>query len=365
MSQNTCNSDIIKAMRIVWTVSVFAVGTAWPQHTVSLPVNFAAPDARVEAVLEGLAFSEGPAVDLAGNLYFSEDPDVMTGRIWKITPQGEKSVVKEPGRGSKGLEFDNLGRLNIAMKDSVLRLETDGKVTVLAAKSPSLDLRHINDLSIGSTGAMFFTNLEGNTVFFRSPEGVIKTKQFSSPNGVEWIEEKGILYLSAGSLQKCQVNNATGEIGACASFAGATDGLTTDVEGNVYRASWGDGRIFVHDSTGKQLGYIAIASKEVSGKSFSPGNRANASNCHFGGPNRKTLFITGDGGCYKVELKVAGRLRPGFPIGVRLPRMAGSPIRTGMRRGRSGGVLGTSGIYFLDTRFNPVTANGAVRGLPE
>jgi hypothetical protein len=46
----------------------------------------------------------------------------------------------------------------------------------------------------------------------------------------------------------------------------------------------------------------------------------NTSNCHFGGPDRKTLFITGDGGLYKVQLKIAGRVRPGAPTGVRLSK---------------------------------------------
>lgn len=332
-----------------------AAGAAWSQHVVSLPAHLADPAAQVENVHIGLAYSEGPAVDPAGNLFFSEDPDVNDGRIWKITPQGVKSVYKEPSRGSNGLEFDNQGRLHIAMLDSVLRIETDGRTTVLASRSATLALARVNDLSIGSSGALFFSNLNGNTVFFRGADGQIRTRNFNGPNGVEWIEEKGILYIASGGLQKCKVDNATGEIGACASFAGGTDGLTTDVNGNVYRASWSDGRVFVHDSTGTQLGYIGISSIEVQGKRFSQGTRGNASNCHFGGPDRKTLFITGDGGCYKVQLKVAGRVRPGGATGVRLP---GLPAKAGKGSRHGGACFGTSGIYFLDPRLNRVAADG-------
>jgi gluconolactonase len=269
----------------------------------------------VEDVHIGLSYSEGPAVDLQGNLFFSEDPDINTGRIWKITPDGTKSVYKEPSRGSNGLEFDNEGRLHIAMLDSVLRIEKDGKTTVLAAKG-DLTLNRVNDLSISSMGTLFFTNLNGNTVFFRDAAGKITTRNFNSCNGVEWIEEKSIVYIASGGLQKCKVENATGVISGCASFAGGTDGLTVDAGGNVWRADWGAGKVFAHDSTGKQLGSITIASKDVQGKRFTAGAGGNASNCHFGGPDGKTLYITGDGGLYKVQLKVAGRNRPNWPSAI-------------------------------------------------
>ncbi len=280
-------------------------------HTVTLPTSIADAGATVESVHEGLSYSEGPAFDLNGNLFFSEDPDINTGRIWKITPTGEKSVFKDPSRGSNGLEFDNQGRLHICMLDSVLRIETDGKVTVLAAKSGTMNLARVNDITINSTGAVFFSNLGGNTVFYRSPDGQFKTKTVSGANGVEWIEEKSTLYIGGNNLQKCAVNNSTGEIGACAQFAGATDGLTFDEAGNLYRANWSAGKFYVHDSTGKELGSIAIDSKDVQGKRFSSGAMGNTSNCAFGGPDRKTLYMTGDGGCYKVQLKIAGRVRPG------------------------------------------------------
>lgn len=315
-------------------------------HVVQLPQQIADPGVQVEDVHVGLSYSEGPAVDQQGNVFFSEDPDVQVGRIWKITPDGTKSVVKDPSRGANGLEIDNENRLNICMLDSVLRIEADGKITVLAATGQGgLNLGRVNDLTIASNGAMFFSNLNGNTVFYRSPEGQIRTRNFNGANGVEWIEEKGFLYIATmQGLRKCQVNNQTGEIGTCNDFAGGTDGLTTDVEGNVYRASWTDGKVFVHDSTGRQLGTITIDSKEVQGKRFSRGNMGNTSNCHFGGPDRKTLFITGDGGLYKVQLKIAGRLRPGAPTAIHRMRgnstLAARPTRAAVHRGA------TAWLYF-------------------
>jgi gluconolactonase len=324
---------------ILWAGALCAAPAVHAAHQVNLPATLAAPGTQVVDVHVGLSYSEGPAVDPAGNVWFSEDPDVNTGRIWKITPTGEKTIFKDPSRGSNGLEFDNQGRLNICMLDSVLRIETDGKVTVLHSSKGSTSIGRVNDLSINSAGAMFFTNLGGNTLFFRNTNGDITTKTFSGVNGVEWVEEKSVVYVASGGLQKCKVDNATGATSDCASFAsgseGATDGLTLDVQGNIWRANWSLGKVFVQDSTGKPLGNITIdAAPVASPKRSSPGASGNADNCHFGGPDLKTLFITGDGGLYKINLLVAGRRRPGWPgtTAIRLPaNRLGAKTGAGLR----------------------------------
>jgi gluconolactonase len=337
-------------------VAVFglSVPAAFAAHQVSLPASLMDAGTQVVDVHVGLSYSEGPAVDPAGNLFFSEDPDVNTGRIWKITPSGEKSVFKDPSRGSNGLEFDNQGRLHIAMLDSVLRVETNGQVTVLAAKG-TLNLARVNDLSISSTGTLFFTNLNGNTLFFRNASGQITTRTANGVNGVEWIEEKNIVYYGGNNLQKCQVDNATGVLSNCAQFAGATDGLTVDVQGNVWRANWSEGKIYAHDSTGQQLGSITIDAPypAPSGKRASQGAMGNASNCHHGGPDLKTLYITGDGGLYSIKLKVAGRRRPNWPTSI-----GSGEFRLGKPPAVQPQLLRVNGVMTLNTGNGIVDAGG-------
>jgi hypothetical protein len=84
------------------------------------------------------------------------------------------------------------------------------------------------------------------------------------------------------------------------------DGLTLDANYNVYIASNSGsiGSIIVYDSSGNQLGSIAMRQDN------SPSG--NASNCVFGGQDNKTLYITGDSGAYKIQLKVPGRVKPGY-----------------------------------------------------
>lgn len=78
--------------------------------------------------------------------------------------------------------------------------------------------------------------------------------------------------------------------------------------GNLYVVAKLQGRVEVYDPSRKRIGQIDI--KTPSGYEEKPGPTHNASNCVFGGPEGKTLFITGEGGVYAVRLKVAGRKPP-------------------------------------------------------
>ena len=262
-----------------------------------------------------LGFSEGPAVDSSGNLFFTEfDPSTnLKSTIWKVTPGGQASVFYYSTEGSNGMEFDPEWHLVAAQVEALMRFNADGSHTILAASGNGVDLKRINDLSIGTGGAMYFTNhATGNNVFFRSVDGKIKTLTgFTTPNGVEWIEEKKIVFvnfaLPAGKVMKYKVNDDMSLSGGV-EFASMNmpDGITADEQGNLYVASYREGAISVFDSTGKTLGKITLTGANPSDKD----QTGNTSNCSFGGEGNRTLYIAGDGGAYKVQLKVAGRRRP-------------------------------------------------------
>jgi gluconolactonase len=268
-----------------------------------------------------LGYCEGPAVDAEGNLYFTEDQDAGTGNIWKAGANGQNAVFHSGPSLPNGLEFDPQGRLIVCEKGGVSVFTNAGTRTPLAM-NPALDAgKRINDLTISSTGAMFFTNWDGNNVYYRTPDGTVnKYSGYSTTNGIEWIEERKILYLSQDgpdAVYRYEVN-ADGTLKNEKKFADVKepDGMTADEKGNLYVASYDEGMIQVFDSTGKTLGSITVKSAGSDGD----GQRANTSNCVFGGSDNKTLFITGDGGAYKIPLKIAGRkrpgptaLRPGFP----------------------------------------------------
>jgi gluconolactonase len=270
---------------------------AFSQHIVDLPQHIADEGAVVEDVKVGLAYSEGPAVDLEGNVYFSEFTNPH--KIWKITPEGDESVFRENSNGSNGLDMDMDGLLIAAESGKVTRTETDGSVTTLVEDVNGSSIGEVNDLSVAPNGAMYFTNFNGGSIFFLNTDGeVTEFPDFNKPNGIEWFWEKEILYLAANGenkLVKYNVNqDGSFDNGVEIADVSVPDGITLDEEGNVYVASYGDHAVYVYDSSGAYQGSIVV-------------DADNVSNCVFGGPDNTTLYMTGDGGLRKVELKIPGR----------------------------------------------------------
>jgi gluconolactonase len=285
------------------------------QGTIELPAAIADQTAKVESVKTGLAYCEGPAVDKEGDLFFSEGSSPQN-RIWKVTPQGIATVFRTAGYFN-GTEFDPQGRLVFCQQDAITRMNMESLVLDTLSKSGNgFQLLQTNDLSIATNGAMFFTNhYSGKSLFYRSPAGDLKQwGNFPVPNGVEFVEEKGFLYLclsDSNRVDKYFVGN-DGTISNQMKFVdiAVPDGITLDENYNVYVASNQEGKIYVYDSAGKTLGTITMQGTTT--------RAGNASNCIFGnqigGPNDKTLYITGNGGAYKVQLKVAGRIRGGSTV---------------------------------------------------
>jgi gluconolactonase len=291
--------------------------------THTLPADLADAGVKVQGALRkdpktnrNLGYSEGPVGDAEGNLYFTEDnAGGATGNIWKVTPAGVGSIFYTGPGMPNGLEFDNQGKLFSAEKGGIAMYDKDdSKTRTMIPMSPALDAGfRINDLTISSNGSMFFTNhAQGDQYFFRDPSGTV-TKYNNSgvlgiktPNGAEYIEEKKILFVTGDGLGKVFKFNVSdnGTVSNRTEFANVKepDGLTMDEKGNLWVASYNDGAICVFGPDGgTELGRITV----------NGGKSGNASNCVFGGVDRKTLFITGNGGAYKIQLKVAGRVRPG------------------------------------------------------
>jgi gluconolactonase len=297
-----------------------AVAICMGQGIVNLPAGLADASAKVEGVKTGLAYCEGPALDKNGNLYFSEMSTPQM-KLWKVTPEGTAAVFRT-STFFNGNECDMQGRLVCCEQDRITRvtLETRKIDTLSKSGDNGFQLLQTNDLTIGTSGAMFFTNHNsGMSVFYRSPSGALQRwTGLPIPNGVEWIEEKGLLYLSLSDTNMVMSYTvaADGAISNRKKFASLSvpDGITIDERYNVYVASYLEGKIYVFDSTGKTLGNITMQGSTTA--------QGNASNCVFGGVDNKTLYITGNGGAYKIHLAVAGRTKGGASV-VKSPRVAG------------------------------------------
>src|SRR5688500_6007826 len=78
-----------------------------PKPYSDLPLPAGADSSGVKAATS-LVFTEGPVVDAAGNVYFS---DIENNRILKLALDGQRSVFREPSHRTNGQTFDQQGRL--------------------------------------------------------------------------------------------------------------------------------------------------------------------------------------------------------------------------------------------------------------
>jgi gluconolactonase len=285
--------------------------------TVNLPSFLADQGAKIESAVlskpQKITYCEGPVVDKDGNLFFSEQ---MAGIVWKVTPGGNISkFLTFNNQYANGMDFAPDGNLVICEKDRITERDANGNLVKVVTSGNTWG-QGANDLTYSSKGDLFFTAFNQHFWFHSKDSSINRDYNFTSPsnicfNGIEYIEEKGIIYINEWGLNKvivCKVSaNGVVDTANKKTFCNINgpDGITIDSNYNVYIASnsGSTGSIYVYDSTGNQLGTISM--RQDNDPSM------NASNCVFGGPDNKTLYITGDSGAYKIQLKVAGRVRPG------------------------------------------------------
>jgi gluconolactonase len=271
------------------------------------------PVGEVRKLAGDLKFTEGPADDGHGNLYYS---DIPANRIYKIDAQGKNEVFLEPSNHTNGLMINRDGNIVAAEMDGRI-VEIDvktKKVTPLAAEYNGKRFNAPNDVVIDSTGGVYFTDPR-----FRAPEPWPQGKEawyyvdtkgkvtrlgddLPAPNGVILSPDEKTLYVIP-SMQKQMMAypvEAPGKLGKGKVFCdlrqssptknGGGDGLTIDEKGNLYITSELGLQVFSPD--GKHLGNIAF-----------PEQPANAT---FGGKGNKTLYVTARTGVYAVDMEVAG-----------------------------------------------------------
>ncbi|HXV83137.1 MAG TPA: SMP-30/gluconolactonase/LRE family protein [Candidatus Binatia bacterium] len=284
---------------------------------------------KIFKLAEGFQFTEGPIWVKPGYLLFS-DPNA--NKIYKYGSNGTLSVFKKnsgySGKdiadyfqpGSNGLTLDPQGRLTINEHGNrrVVRVEQDGKLTVLADRFEGKRLNSPNDLVYRSDGTLFFTDPPfGLPQFSEDPrkelpysgvfalhKGQLKlvSKDLKGPNGIAFSPDEKYLYVGNWDPEKkivmrYEVNpDATLSNGkvffdmTSAPGEDAIDGIKVDQQGNLYVS--GPGGLWIISSTGKHLGTI-IAPKH-------PHNLA------WGGDDGKTLYMTAQGTLYRMPLNIPG-----------------------------------------------------------
>lgn len=262
----------------------------------------------IETIATGFTFTEGPAANPLGEIYFTDQPNNKI-YIWNQTDS--ISTFEVDGERANGLFFDAEGDL-IACSDyrnKLIKISMAGEKTTLADGFGGKHLNGPNDLWIHPNGNIYITDSyyhrpwwpDGHKqeqdcrgVYCVKPDGEIirVIDDFDMPNGIIGTQDGKTLYvadINAGKTWKYRIQD-DGALTDKTFFAPeGSDGMTIDHQGNVYLTNKA---VSIFSSDGKKLGELQIPETP--------------SNVCFGGKNRKTLFITARTSVYKIGMKVRG-----------------------------------------------------------
>lgn len=296
-----------------WFAAVTATGLAAAllPSLAAAESSIIAPGARVERIAREFTFTEGPATDKDGNVFFTDQPNDRIVR-WSAQDNTCTDWLKPSGRAN-GLHFDKDGNL-LACADEANELwsiSPDKQVTVLIRNHDGKLLNGPNDLWVRPDGALYFTDplykrnywkrdpamqQGGQHVYFVSADRKAVrpvATDLVQPNGVIGTPDGRTLYVADIGARKTYAYDIQSD-GALANkrlFCElGSDGMTLDSEGNVYLTGRG---VTVFDKTGRKIEQIDVPE----------GWTANVT---FGGKDRDLLFITASRGVYGLRMRVKG-----------------------------------------------------------
>jgi gluconolactonase len=268
-----------------------------------------ATGAKLEKLAGGFEFTEGPAVDAEGNIFFTDQPN---NRIHKWSVDGKLSIFHEnPGRAN-GLYFDKGGNLLACadLNNELWLIDREGNVTVLVKDYKGKKLNGPNDLWIDPKGGIYFTDpfyrrpywnrgpieQDGQHVYYLTPdrkELIRVTTDLVQPNGIIGTPDGKLLYVADIGAKKTYVYgiNADGSLSNKKLFCSmGSDGMTIDNQGNIYLTGKG---VTVFNPDGEKIEQIDVPA----------GWTANVT---FGGKDRHILFITAQDSVYGLRMRVKG-----------------------------------------------------------
>jgi gluconolactonase len=274
------------------------------------PDNIVAEGATWEVLDPSLPYSDSPAADAEGNIYYS---DILNSRIFKLSIDGQVELFARDTGMTQGLTFGTDGYLYGCRPqdaqivryrpDATYEVLTQGQATtrkdiLVPAEKLLLSAEYCNDLAVNDVGGVWFTDRENQKIHYVSTDGTVRTVATGfRPNGIQLSLDKQMLVVTDSNellLHAFRVGD-NGDLEELPNYfdpvkvyikkslqhsavRSGTNGIALDSEGRFYVASFLGVQIFAKD--GRHLGVIR-------------GTKGYMSNLGFGGEDRKWLFASG------------------------------------------------------------------------
>lgn len=268
------------------------------------------PDSRLVLISDQFKFTEGPAADSRGNIFFTDQPN---DNIWKYDVDGNLSVFMDRSGRSNGLYFDKAGNLVACAdeKDELWSISPDKQVTILLKDYEGTRFNGPNDLWISRNGDIYFTDPYYQRNYWDRTKPDMKKENLYRlsattrtvtvvdsnlvrPNGIIGTKDGKTLFISDINANKIYRYRITknGNLTNRRLFAEETsDGLTLDEKGNLYTTGKG---VSVYNKRAEKIAHIDIPGRWVG-------------NITFGGKDGKTLFIAASDAVYYLNMRVKGQ----------------------------------------------------------
>ena len=271
-----------------------------------------APGTKPQKLAGGFKFTEGPAPDADGNVYFTDQPN---DKILVWTVGGKLETFMDGCGRSNGLCFDKDGALWACAdeKNELWKIDVKTKEKTVVVKDHAGKLLNgPNDVWVRPDGGAYFTDpfykrpywkrgpaeQDKQAVYYVSPDGKLSRVEdgLKQPNGVIGTPDGKTLYVADIGDRKTYryAVQPDGTLKDRALFCElGSDGMTLDDEGNVYLTGRG---VTVFDKAGKKVAQIDIPEPWTA-------------NVCFGGKDMKTLFVTAGTSLYSIPMRTKGVVR--------------------------------------------------------
>ncbi len=303
-----------KNFRNVLTFSVLLLASSSLNAQIEDKKGIVAKGAELVKVQDGFSFTEGPAINRMGDVFFTDQPN---NKIYRWNSNSNQiTLFREDAGRSNGLYFQLDGKL-IAAADLQNELweinQETGEEKVLVTSFKGKKLNGPNDVWVRPKGGLYFTDplyarpywegirgkemeQDGQHVYFLSAD---RTELFrvaedlTQPNGIVGTPDGKNLYVAdigAKKTWKYDVQEDGYLTNKTLFCEMGSDGMTIDERGNVYLTGKG---VTVFNKNGEQIAHIPVPENWTA-------------NVVFGALDRKTLFITAMGAVYTLKMKSRG-----------------------------------------------------------